>query len=134
MKIFQFITFHVKLKPLHIRFNKIDGLIIPLDGKIKHLVLFCYRLFNKICDKIRYLINKKSDITNSINYNFAKIRIGSYNTLSIKKTITFHKVITLIKSVINKNKNKYYNNILLEKCSYKYKYKKQYFLMNVCVL
>ena len=27
-------------KPLHIRFNKIDGFIIALDGKIKHLVLF----------------------------------------------------------------------------------------------
>ena len=78
MRIFQFITFHIKLKPLHIRFDKIDGFIIPLDGKIKHLVLFDYRLFNKICDKIKYLINKKSDITNSINYSFGKIYIILY--------------------------------------------------------
>ena len=27
-------------KPLCIRFDKIDGFIIALDGKIKHLVLF----------------------------------------------------------------------------------------------
>ena len=27
-------------KPLHIRFDKIDGFIISLDCKIKHLVLF----------------------------------------------------------------------------------------------
>ena len=45
-------------KPLHIRFNKIDRFITSLDGKIKHLILFDYRLFNKIYDKIKYLINK----------------------------------------------------------------------------
>ena len=46
-------------KALHIRSNKIDGFIIALDGKIKHLVLFDYGLFNQICDKIKYLISKK---------------------------------------------------------------------------
>ena len=35
-------------KPLSIRFDKIDGFIIYLDGKIKHLVLFDYGLFDKI--------------------------------------------------------------------------------------
>ena len=39
-------------KPLRIRFDKINGFIISLDGKVKHLILFDYRLFNKICDKI----------------------------------------------------------------------------------
>ena len=29
-------------KPLRIRFDKIDGFIMVLDGKIKHLVLFDY--------------------------------------------------------------------------------------------
>ena len=72
-------------KPLCIRFNKTDGFIIVLDGKIKHLVLFDYRFLDKICDKIKYLISKKSGITNSINYNFGKIKIDSYNSLSIKK-------------------------------------------------
>ena len=46
-------------KPLRIRFYKIDGFIIALDGKIKHLVLFDYRLLDNICDKIKYLISKK---------------------------------------------------------------------------
>ena len=46
-------------KPLRIRFNKIDGFIMVLDGKIKDLVLFYYGLFDKICDKIKYLISKK---------------------------------------------------------------------------
>ena len=70
-------------KPLRIRFDKIDGFIISLDGKIKHLILFDYGLFNNICDKIKYLISKRSGITNSINQNFGKIRIDSYNSLSI---------------------------------------------------
>ena len=46
-------------KPLRIRFNKIDGFIMVLDGKIKDLVLFDYGLFDKFCDKIKYLISKK---------------------------------------------------------------------------
>ena len=76
-------------KPLRIRFDKIDGFIIALDGKIKHLVLFDYGLLDKICDKIKYLISKKGGITNSIDYNFGKIKIDSYNSLPIKKNIYF---------------------------------------------
>ena len=72
-------------KPLRIRFDKIYGFIISLDGKIKHVMLFDYGLFNKICDKSKYLISKKKGVTNSINHNFGKIRIDSYNALPIKK-------------------------------------------------
>ena len=39
-------------KRLHIRFDKIDGFIMVLDGQTKHLVLFDYGLFDKICDNI----------------------------------------------------------------------------------
>ena len=91
-------------KALRIRFDKIDEFIILLDGKMKHLILFDYGLFNKICDKIKYLTNKKIGITNSINHNFGKIRIDSYNSLPIKKILTFHNVTIIIKSVLNKNK------------------------------
>ena len=88
--------------------HKIDGLIMVLDGKIKHLVLLDYGLFDKICSKIKYLISKKSGITSSINHNFGRIKIDSSNSLSIKKILTFHNIIILIKSVIDKNENKYY--------------------------
>ena len=44
-------------------------------------------------------------MTDSINRNFRKIRINSYNSLSIEKILTFHNIIILIKSVVNKNKN-----------------------------
>ena len=86
-------------KTLRIRFDKIDGFVIIIDGKIKHLSLFDYGLFNNICDKVKYLMTKKSGITNSIYQNFGKIRIDSYNSL-IKKILTFHKVIILIKLLI----------------------------------
>ena len=46
-------------KPFRIRFDKIDGFIAAIDGKNKHLILFDYGLFNKICDKIKHLISKK---------------------------------------------------------------------------
>ena len=46
-------------KPLPNRFDKRDGFIRVLDGEIKYLVLFDYGMFDKICDKIKYLISEK---------------------------------------------------------------------------
>ena len=119
---------------MRIRFDKIDGFIRILDSEIKHLVLFDHELFDKICDRIKHLISEKSGITDSINHNFARIRIYSYNSLPIEEILTFHIVIILIKLVVNKDKNEYYYNIVLEKGSYKDKSNKRYFLMNVCIL
>ena len=76
----------------------------------------------KFCDKIKHLTSKKSGVANSMKHNFGKIRIDSHNSLPIKKILTFHNVIILIKSAANKNKNKYYNNMFLEKGSCKYKW------------
>ena len=72
-------------KPLRITFDRIDGFIMVLDSKIKHLVLFDYGLFDKICDKIKYLISKKSAITNIINYNFGRIRIDYIILYQLKR-------------------------------------------------
>ena len=47
----------------------------------------------------------KSGIADSINHNFGKIRISSYNSLLVEKILTFHNVIILIKPAINKNEN-----------------------------
>ena len=57
----------------------------------------------------------KSGVTVGINHNFRKIRTDLYNSLPIEKILTFHNLIILIKSVVNKNKNEYYYNIFLEK-------------------
>ena len=105
-------------KPLPISFDKIDGFIRVRGVEFRHLVLFDYGLCDKICHKIKYLISAKSGITDSINHIFGKIRIDSYNSLP-EKILTFHNVIVLIKSVVNKNKNNYCYNIFLEKSSYK---------------
>ena len=50
-------------KKICIRFDKKDGFNISLDGKIRHLILFDYGLFDKMCGKFKYLISTKSSIT-----------------------------------------------------------------------
>ena len=71
-------------KIIRIRFSEIGGFIKIYD-KISNLVLFDYSYCDKICDKIKYLISEKSGITDSINHNFGRISIDSYNSLSIEK-------------------------------------------------
>ena len=45
-------------KPLHIRFDKIDGLIRTYDG-IRYITLFGSENYDAIHDRIRYLISLK---------------------------------------------------------------------------
>ena len=99
-------------KLLCIRFIKIDA-FIKIHDEIRYLVLVDYSYCDKIWDKIKYLISKKSGVAESINYNFARMRIDSFDSLPIEKTMTFYNVIILIKSVFNRNKNEYYYNIFL---------------------
>ena len=77
---------------------------------------------------------KKKGITDSVNYNLAIIRLDSYNSLPIEKILTFHNVIILIKSVVNKNKSEYYYSMFLEKGSFKDKSNTRYFQINVFML
>ena len=74
--------------------------------------------------RIRYLISAKSGITNIISHNYAKVKLDSYDSLPLEKTITFHDAIILIKSVFNKDKNNYYYNLFLKKVSYELPLKK----------
>ena len=107
-------------------FDEIDG-FVKFHNRIRYLVLFDYGWCDEICNNIKYLISEKSVFTDSINRNFAIIRIDSYNCLPIEKTFTFHNTVILIQSVINKNKNEYYYNIFLEKGPYKDKSNTKYF-------
>ena len=77
-------------KSLSISFNETGGFMMVLDGKIKHLVVFDYGLFDKIGNTIKYLISKKSGITNNISHNFGRITIDSNSYLAIKETLIFH--------------------------------------------
>ena len=122
-------------KPLCIWFNKTDGLVKIYDGS-RYLVILGHSWFDEIWDSIKYLINEKSCIANSIDYNFARIRIDYFksdNSLPIEKISIFHNIKILIKPVVNKNEN-YYYNIFLEKGWCKNKSNTQYFKMNVCIL
>ena len=113
-------------KPLRITLDTIDGFIRVRGSEFRYLVLSDQGLIDKICDEFKYLMSKKSSIKDSINHNFGQIRIYSYSSLTIEKILTFH-VITLIKSVVNKNKNKYCYNIFFKKGSYKDKSDTRYF-------
>ena len=106
---------------MRIRLDNING-FIKVPDKIRYLVLFDYS----------YLISEISGITDSINHNFAGLRIDSYNSLPIEKILTFHNVLIPIKSAVNKKKNEYYHNIFLEKGSYKDKSNTEYFI-NECL-
>ena len=121
MKTLSFITFYTKLlkgaKPLRIRFDKVDRYLRIFDGT-RYLQLFGPERYNAIYDRSRYLISEKSDITHSINHNFARVRIHSYNSLPIEKTLTFLYVTILNKPVFNQNKNHHYYNIFLGKGLY----------------
>ena len=105
---------------MRIRFAKIDRFIISLDGKMKHLILFDFGLFNKICDKIKCLISKKKVVLQIVLIIILE-RLELIHTILdlLKKILTFDNVIILIKSLANKNKIKYCYNIFLEKGSYK---------------
>ena len=70
--------------PLHIRFDKVDGFIIIYYGT-RYLLLFGTKRYDAIYDRIRHLISEKNGVTYSINPNFARIRIDSYNSLPIEK-------------------------------------------------
>ena len=49
-------------KPLHIRFDKLDGFITVNDGT-RYLVLFGSEKCDSIYNRLRYLINLKNSIT-----------------------------------------------------------------------
>ena len=101
---------------VRIRFDKING-IIRIYDKTRYLTLFCTEKYDAIYDRIKYLISLKSSITYIFSHYLAKLKVDSYDSLPIEKTLTLHNVI-LIKSVLNKNNNFYYYKIFLERSLY----------------
>ena len=118
---------HVKIysvNHLYLIFNKVNGYFEEINGN-KYLMLLRIneskekiKIYGELWSKVN-LKSKKSGIKDSINHKFPIIRIDSYDSLPIEKILTFHNVIILIKSAVNKYKNNYYYNIFLEKGSYK---------------
>ena len=97
-KMFWLITFHATLidaKPLRIRFDQVDGFIKDYNGT-RYIVLFGLEERDVIYNGIRYLVSQKSGITNIFDYNYAKIKADSYNSLPLEKALNFHNLIVLI--------------------------------------
>ena len=88
-------------KPFGIRFDKIDRFIRVYDGA-RYLVLFGGEKYDLIYNRIRYPTGVKSGIMHVISLNYPKIKVDSYDSLPLEKTLTFH-VIICIKSVWNKD-------------------------------
>ena len=63
------------------------------------LYIWYYLGYNEIYDWIKYIISEKSGIAYIIIHNFAKTKVDSYDSLPLEKTMTFHNVIILTKSL-----------------------------------
>ena len=67
-------------------------------------------------DHDNILINEKSHENILI---YAKIKVNSYDSLTIEKILNLKSITILIKSVLGKDKNYYYYKIIFRKCSYR---------------
>ena len=72
-------------------------------GETRYFVLFGPGNCDLIYSRIRYLRSQKGGITYDFSYNYTKIKIDLYDSLPVEKSLTLHNVITLIKSVSNKD-------------------------------
>ena len=88
----------IDAKRLCTMFDKVNGFIRNHSGT-KYLVLFGSEKYT-IFDRIRYPVGLKIGVTYDDCFNYAKIKIGSFDNLSPEKTL--HNAVILIRSVFNK--------------------------------
>ena len=65
-------------------FDKIDGFNKIYDG-IKYLELFSHNWNDEICDRIKYLISRKSGITDTINHTLQESELIHFILYLLKK-------------------------------------------------
>ena len=87
----------IGVKPLHIRFDKID------------------EKYDAIYNRIRYLIESKNGTAYVISHNYAKIKVDSYDSLPLDKKLILHNIIINMMSVLDTEQNHNNYNIFLEK-------------------
>ena len=88
------------------------------DG-IRSLASFGSEKYNANYNRTWYLIIQKSGVAYVISQNYGKYKAYYPDSLPPEKEFTFHIVMLLIKSVLNKDKNHCYYNKVLEKHSYR---------------
>ena len=67
----------IGVKPLRIRFDKIDGFIRVYDGT-RYLVLFVPEKYDAICNRIRYLTE-----VYVFSHNYGRIKVESFDALPL---------------------------------------------------
>ena len=72
-------------------------------------------MFKKICDKVKYFISKKEVVLQIVLIKILERSEWIDIIFYLLKKLTFHNFIILIKSVVDKNENKYYYNLLFRK-------------------
>ena len=82
-------------KPLHIRFDKIDGFVGVYD-RTRNLVLFDPEKYDAIGHRFRYHISQKIGTEYVFSHSYARFKFDSYDSLPQEKTPTLHNVIILI--------------------------------------
>ena len=102
MKMFWFLTFQS-----FDWFNKVQE-FIRIYNESRYLVLSGSEKDDAIYNRVIYLIRFKKGITYVFPNYYARIKLDSYDYLSLRKTLTFHNAMTHIKSVLNKDENQYY--------------------------
>ena len=65
-------------------FDKIDEFIRVYD-RFRYLVFFGSEKYDSIYDRVRYLISTQRGITYIISYNYAIVKLDSYDSLSLEK-------------------------------------------------
>ena len=65
------------------RFGRTERLIRIYEGT-RYLTLFGSKKYDAIYNRIRYLISLKSSITYIFSHYFAKIKVGSFDSLPIE--------------------------------------------------
>ena len=68
--------------------------------------------------KIRNLIRSKPDDSDYFDENYMKIKFNSDDDLPLYKTLEFHNMIIIVRTVFHKN-NKYYPQAFLDECLHK---------------
>ena len=96
-------------KFLCIIFDTLDGYIKKYD-KARNLVLFHSEKSHRICDKNKYLIRLKSNISAVYSHNTTS-KIHSDDNLSPEKIENMHNVVIFIKSIFSEDHNYYYYQV-----------------------
>ena len=78
-------------------------------------IIWPWKKYDAIDNKIRYFIGQKIDITYVIFHNYARVKIDSYDSLPLEKTLNLRNIIMLIRSVFDADQNRDYYNIFSEK-------------------